>query len=118
MRKPGKNKIFWGLPIAMFSVEVYLGVIFGYFLADFFSGKETGVPGKIKFNVFKIGKYKVHLHHWILSLAFLPLVVAYNISPLFSVQFTSGILGGALFQGIYCYRDWHNIIKRHEKIIE
>lgn len=102
-----KSKILLGTPIALFSFEIYFGMILGYFAADFFSSR-------IKSITFNIGSYKLHLHHWLFCLAILPLVIAYNFSPL-PIYFSSGILGGLVFQGIVCYSDWHRIIIKQQK---
>ncbi len=102
-----KPKFFLGIPLAVFSLEIYFGVIFGYLLAEFFSGKETGLPGKINSLAFNIGKWRIHLHHWLCGLGILLSLFFVNL-PL--PQFSFGILGGFIFQGISCYPDWHKII--------
>jgi len=88
--------------MAIFSLEVYFGMIVGYFTANFFSSK-------LKSITFNIGKYRLHLHHWLLFLGVLPLILIYKFSPL-PIYFSSGFLGGLIFQGIFCYSDWHQIL--------
>jgi hypothetical protein len=97
-----KPKILLGTPIAFFSLEAYLGMIFGYFAGDFFSPK-------IKSITFNIGNYKFHLHHWLLCLGIFPLILIYKFSPL-PIYFSSGFLGGLILQGIFSYPDWHRIL--------
>ena len=105
------KKIFLGLPLALISIQVFLGVLLGYFFGKIISGKKTGEPGKIKSIILKMGHYKLHLHHWLLSTGILILNFLAGIFlpfPKFSLSF----LGGLAIQGILCYSDWHQIIKK------
>ena len=97
-----KPKILFIAPVALLSLEVYFGMVIGYFISNFWSQKMKSI-------VFNIGKYKFHLHHWLLALWILPLVISYQFT-LIPIQLTSGLLGGVIFQGIFCYDDWHRIL--------
>jgi polyferredoxin len=112
--KISKKKILLGIPIILISLEIYLGIIFGYFVAKFFSGKQSGVQGKIKSFFLNIGNYRLHLHHWLLGLGTLISVTAFNLSLPFS-RFSLGFFGGMVFQGIYCYSDWYQILIRRKR---
>jgi len=101
-----KPKFLLGLPIALFSLEIYLGTLLGYFSFKFFTGK---VPSL----VFNIGNYRLHFHHWLYSLVILIPALYYNFLPF--PQFSYGFLGGAIFQGIYCYQDWHKVLTRKKE---
>jgi len=100
-----KSKIILGTPVALFSVEIFLGMVFGYLFANFFSPR-------IKSITFNFGKYKFHLHHWLLFLSVLPFYLTYKFLPFLPYEFTSGFLGGLIFQGISCYNDWYKILVR------
>lgn len=105
-----KKKALFAVPIALISFEIYLGVLLGYLIARFFSGKKTGEQGRIKSFVFRIGNYKVHPHHWLLSgSGVLASIVFFNFSPPFP-QFFFGGLAGFIAQGIFSYSDWHKIL--------
>lgn len=114
MKKLSVNKkIFLSLPVALISLEIYFGIVFGYFLGKFISGKKPGENGLIKSIVINFGNYKLHLHHWSLSLGILLsnfLVSFYLPFPQFSLSF----LGGLMLQGIICYPDWHRILIRKQ----
>ena len=97
-----KPKILLGIPVAIFSIEAYLGMILGYFAADIFSSKFKSIT-------FNIGNYKLHLHHWLFCLMILPFILVYQFSPL-PINLSSGILGGLVFQGIASYPDWHQVL--------
>ncbi|MBZ9578591.1 hypothetical protein KJA14_01945 [Patescibacteria group bacterium] len=105
------RKILLGIPLAIISFEIYLGIILGYFLGKFLSGRKTGQSGIIKSIVLNIGNYRLHFHHWLLSLG----ILIFNFLPNFSFpfsQFSLSFLGGLVIQGIFCYSDWHKIFIR------
>ena len=106
-----KPKILLGIPIAIISLEVYLGVVLGYFLGEFFSGKQVNQPGIIKSIIFNIGRRRIHLHHWLIVLGVLISAIWHQFLPF--PQFSFGFLGGLVFQGISSYPDWHKILTKH-----
>ena len=107
MKKISLPKITFGIPVAFVSLEIYSGMIIGYFLARFFSPR-------LKSLVFHFGNYKVHLHHWLLGLVAFAVLFFYKFSFL-PIQFSYGFLGGVVFQGIVCYPDWYKfLIKKYE----
>ncbi len=109
-----KSKILLSLPLALFSLEIYLGALSGYFLSKHLSAKGIGQKNRWwKSIVFGIGNYRMHLHHWLYSLAILIPGLYYNFLPF--PQLSLGFLGGAIFHGIYCYRDWYRIIIKQKK---
>ena len=107
-----KKGISLTIALALISLQLGLGIILGYFTARFLSGKQTGQQGIIKSLAFQIGNYKLHLHHWILSLGVLVFAFFFNF---FYSHFFYGILGGWVIQGIFSYNDWKKIlIKRND----
>jgi len=101
-----KPKFFLGIPLALFSLEIYFGAIFGYFLTKFFTGKIPSLA-------FNIGKWRLHFHHWLCGLGILISALHFNFLPL--PQFSFGFLGGVVFQGISCYPDWHKILSKQKR---
>lgn len=99
--KINKKKLLLSLPLTLFSHQSLFGVFCGYFSAKFLSPRLPSL-------VFDLGKIKFHLHHWLYSFLFLIFGLKYNFLPLFSFSF--GFFGGMIFQGIYCYSDWHRVI--------
>jgi len=97
-------KFLLGLPVALLSLKVFFGGLFGYLLAHFLSGKLNSV-------ILGIGKFKFHVHHWIMGFVMLTVVLLYEISPLAN-QLFYGFLGGVIFQGISDYSDWHRILSK------
>lgn len=108
------NKKGIGLTIALtlISLQLGLGIIFGYFTARFLAGKQTGQQGRIKSLAFQIGDYKLHLHHWLLSLGVLAFAFLFN---LFHFNFFYGFVGGWIIQGVFSYKDWKKILSKRSK---
>ena len=82
----------------------------GFFLASkLVAGKSVSKRGKLKSIVIPIQKWGIHLHHWLYSLL---LIILSSVTGMHFVspEVTYGLLGGLVFQGIYCYGDWHVIL--------
>ncbi len=91
----------------------FLSWLAGFLTSKYASGKSAGEPGKVKSLVIPFKKWGLHLHHWLYSLCLIGLSSITGIYILTST-ITYGLLGGLIFQGIYCYSDWHLIlINRH-----
>ncbi|MBZ9572188.1 hypothetical protein KJA15_02570 [Patescibacteria group bacterium] len=106
------RKILLGIPLAIISLEIYLGIILGYFFGKFFAGQYDGHQ-RIKSIILNIGNYRLHLHHWLLSLGILIFNFLYNLFFPFP-QFFLSFLGGLMIQGIFCYPDWYKILRRRK----
>ena len=104
------KKSFLALPIAIVSLEIYLGVIIGYFAGKFLAGKYDGYQ-RIKSIFINIGNYRFHIHHWMASIIVGVIAAAYNLFPLFT-PFCFGVLGGLIIQDLYLDEDWRHIIIR------
>lgn len=103
------KKFFLSIPLAFVSFQIFLGILLGYFFGKIVSGKKTGEPGKIRSIILEMGRYRLHLHHWLLSVGILILNFLGGIFlpfPKFSLSF----FGGLAIQGILCYSDWHKIV--------
>jgi len=114
LMKISRKKIILGIPIALVSFELFFGVLLGYLIGKFIAAKETGGPSKLRPLVFKIGNYKFHLHHWLYSSGVLTSFILFNFSPPWP-QFSFGLFGGLIVQGIISYSDWHKILTKHNK---
>lgn len=98
----------------MFGYIFFLGWLTGFLTSKYASGKSAGEPGKVRSLVIPFRKWGIHLHHWLYSLSLIGLSSITGIYILTST-ITYGLLGGLVFQGIYCYSDWHIIlINRHK----
>jgi len=99
---------------------IMLGYLFllswltGFLVSKFTAGKSAGEPGKVRSLVIPFRKWGFHLHHWLYSLCLIGLSSITGIYILTST-ITYGLLGGLIFQGIYCYSDWHVILTNRHK---
>ena len=98
-----------GASLAMGPVFVFSWII-GAIAGRLGGGKSVGAPGKVKSIVIPLGKWKLHLHHWLCSLGLISISSVYGVY-LLNPHVTYGLLGGLAFQGIYSYSDWYKIIK-------
>jgi len=87
----------------------FLSWLSGFLVSKYTAGKSVGEPGKIRSIVIPFRKWVIHLHHWLYSLCLIGLSFTTGIYFL-TPTITYGWLGGLVFQGIYCYSDWHVIL--------
>jgi hypothetical protein len=93
----------------------FAGWLLGFVITKYMAGKTSGKQGRIKSIIIPLGKYRVHLHHWLICSGVVIFVLITEVRFLAS-PISYGILGGLVFQGIYCYSDWHKILitARHQ----
>ena len=93
----------------------YLSWAIGFAISKYCGGKKDGRAGRVRSIIIPCCRYELHLHHWFV--AFLAGAISAT-SGFFLVapELFYGFLSGLAFQGIYCYGDWHRIVKRKSKI--
>lgn len=108
-----KKLVLLGLLPAAFSLGYlfYLGCAIGFAICKVCGGAESGIQGRVRSIVIPMHNHELHLHHWLLS------VVAASTSALQGFFLIApglfyGVLGGLILQGIFCYNDWHRIVRR------
>jgi len=89
----------------------YLSCAAGFAISHYCGGEESGRPGRVKSIIIPLRRHELHLHHWFLATL---AAVGSALQGFFLVrpEFFYGILGGLVFQGIYCYKDWHRIVRK------
>ena len=87
----------------------FLSWLFGFLACKYLASKSVGERGKVRSIVIPFRRWKLHLHHWVCSLCLVGVSFVTDINFL-TPAITYGLLGGLVFQGIYCYGDWHRII--------
>ena len=92
--------------IAIFIVFTFIGYLFFYLVA----GKHECDKAKYEFKL-SIGKYYVHLHHWIWGAVILVFILAYT---KLQYPWALGLLVGTILQGLH-YRDRFVIVYRKNK---
>ena len=109
--------------LLLIAIGIILGYLFfvgwlpGFVLTKYMAGKTSGKQGRIRSIVIPFGRHGVHLHHWLISSGIIILSLIISVHFLASA-ISYGVLGGLVFQGIYCYSDWHKILitRRHQSI--
>jgi len=87
----------------------FISWIVGFVIAKYLGGKIDGERGRLRSFFVPLGKYKFHLHHWLISSGIMTIILLKDIYFL-PPDLLYGFFGGLAFQGIYCYRDWHKIV--------
>ncbi len=97
---------------AYYSFLLATGLAIGYLGSKIFT-KYLLENGKVDCIYINCGKYKIHLHHWILGALLLLLVwvVDYFYLPSFFV----GVVVGIIVHDIYDFNDWHKILVKNEE---
>lgn len=94
--------IVWGYPF-------YISWAIGFAITKYCSGRKNGTPGKVRSIIIPWRGYEFHLHHWLLA-SLAGAISAVSGFFLISPALFFGFLSGLVFQGLYCYTDWHRIV--------
>ena len=111
------SKVRKYLPAFVLAVSFYysfllaLGLAVGYLGSKIYS-KLLLESGKVDCIFIDCGKYKIHLHHWILGT--LLLVLVWFIDFFYLPRFFLGVVIGIIAHDIYDFNDWHKIIVKKE----
>lgn len=84
-----------------------VSTILGFLTAKFCAGRSSGKQGRFKSLIFRIRKYKIHIHHWFFSVIILLVLVAAD----FYQPLIYGILIGIIIQGL-TYKNFYKIVYR------
>jgi|GEM_PF-659977 len=95
-----------------YSFLLTVGLALGYFGSKIFA-KYFLEQGKVDCIFINCGKWRIHMHHWIMGGIFLALVwvVDYFYLPSFFV----GVVLGVIAHDIYDYNDWHKVLVKNEE---
>jgi hypothetical protein len=95
----------------------YLSWAAGFIISKYCGGKKDGRPGRVKSIIIPWRKWELHLHHWFVC-SLLAITSALKGFSVITPELFYGFLVGLVFQGIFCYSDWHKIIRRkHSPIL-
>ena len=92
-------------------ITVFFGIC-GFLIAKYSGGKEDGIQGRVRSIIIPLGKFKLHLHHWIIFALMMFAGLAKNIFIYVPPEIFYGLLSGLAWQGVYSYSDWHKVICR------
>ncbi|MCL0070434.1 hypothetical protein M1N44_01480 [Dehalococcoidia bacterium] len=89
-----------------------VGWLTGFLIAKYGGGKQEGMRGRVRSVMVPLGRYSLHLHHWLICSALMVLAIVRSFYLFVPPEIFLGFLGGLAFQGVYCYSDWRRIIHR------
>lgn len=113
-----KSKVKKFLPAIVLVTAAYysflftVGIMMGYVLCKMFCHLFVH-NGKIDSVFLDLGKWKLHLHHWIMG--FMVLGIVWVIDYLYLPTFFAGAVVGVILQDIYDYNDWHQIVIKNDE---
>jgi len=86
----------------------------GFLLVKYLGSKTVGEPSKLRSHFIPLGKYRIHLHHWLWSSCVIIVFAVFKDAYVLPSDLFYGFFGAIVFHGIYCYSDWYKIlIPRH-----
>jgi hypothetical protein len=86
----------------------------GFLISKHLGSKTVGEPSKIKSYFIPLGKYRIHLHHWLLSSCVIIAFTVFKGAYVLPSNLVYGFFGAIVFHGIYFYSDWYKVlIPRH-----
>ncbi len=108
-----KRKITLVVLLATGIVLGYLSFItwsVGFLLVKYLGSKTVGEPSKVRSYFIPLGKYKIHLHHWLLSSGAIIIFTVFKGVYILPSDLFYGFFGAIVFHGIYCYSDWYKVL--------
>jgi len=102
--------------VVLFATCIILGYLSfiawsaGFLLAKYLGSKTVGEPSKIRSYFIPLGKYKIHLHHWLLSSCAIVMFTLFRGAYVLPSDLFYGFFGAIVFHGIYCYGDWYRVL--------
>ncbi len=93
-----------------YSILFTEGIVIGYVLCKIFCNIFVK-NGKVDSVFLDFGKWKIHLHHWIMGIMILAIV--WVIDYFYLPTFFAGVVCGMIIQDIYDYNDWHKVISKN-----
>jgi len=102
--------------IVLFSAGIILGYLsfiswfVGFLLVKYLGSKTVGEPGKVRSYFIPLGKYKIHLHHWLLSSCAIIVFAVFKGAHVLPSDLFYGFFGAIVFHGIYFYSDWYKVL--------
>ena len=117
-KSDNKPKVRKYLPAFVFLASFYysfllaLGLAVGYISCKLYS-KYFIENGKVDSIYIDCGKYKFHLHHWILGA--LLLIVVWFIDYFYLPRIFVGFVMGIIAHDVYDFNDWYKVLIKNEE---
>lgn len=113
--RPAKAKIVLPamvlIPSFYYSFSFTSGIVVGYILSKLFYNIFVQ-KGKVDSIFINFGKWKFHLHHWIMGV--IVLAVVWIIDHFYLPTLFAGVICGVIVHDIYDFNDWYKVIFRDD----
>ena len=110
----GKVRIFLPaivlVPSLYYSFSFTTGIVIGYIGSKLFYNMFVK-KGKVDSIFVDFGKWKFHLHHWIMGVVVLAIV--WVIDYFYLHTFFAGVVLGIIIHDIYDFNDWYKVISKN-----
>ncbi len=119
--KAKQTKVKMVLPALVLATSFYYslsftgGIVIGYVLCKIFCYLFVH-NGKIDAIFLDYGKWRVHLHHWIMALVILAAV--WVVDRYYLPTFFAGAICGIIIQDIYDYNDWYKVVSKNKDQVQ
>lgn len=94
-----------------YSILFTSGIVIGYVLSKLFCHYFLK-NGRVDSIFLDYGKWKIHLHHWIMG--FMVLAIVWVLDYFYLPTFFTGVVLGVIIQDIYDYNDWYQVILKKD----
>jgi len=94
-----------------YSFLLAIGLFLGYLGCKVYYNKFVAT-GKVDKIFLDCGKWKIHLHHWIMGAIVLALV--WVVDLFYLPKFFVGVVGGIMAHDIYDFNDWYQIVLKND----
>lgn len=94
-----------------YSFLLALGLAMGYIGSKLYS-KYFIEKGRVDKIYIDCGKWKIHMHHWIMGALFL--LIVWFIDYFYLPRFFIGVVSGIIAHDIYDFNDWHKVLEKNE----
>ncbi len=88
----------------------FIAWLVGFLLVKYLGSKTVGEPSKLRSHFIPLGKYKIHLHHWLLSSCAIIVFAVFKGAYVLPSDLFYGFFGAIVFHGIYLYSDWYRVL--------
>ena len=89
------------------------GLAIGYIWSKIFS-KYLLESGKVESIFIDVGKWRIHLHHWIMGAILL--LIVWFIDYFYLPRFFVGVVLGIIAHDIYDFNDWHKVVVKNKTL--
>ncbi|MGA2417921.1 MAG: hypothetical protein ABSF55_01660 [Candidatus Staskawiczbacteria bacterium] len=119
VKNDNKNsKVRKYLPALVLVASFYYSFLLAFGLALGYIGSKVFYKffveqGNVDHMYIDCGKWKIHLHHWILGA--LLLLIVWFIDYFYLPRFFIGVVCGIIAHDIYDFNDWHKILVKNEE---